>query len=86
MTDIGQNEIENYLKYCKSFSIFSLHFQQIHKIKWYPLSSLGCFYCSTKHHDQKASWGGKGVFRLEFHSPVGRQVRTQAGEDPGRRS
>jgi hypothetical protein len=24
------------------------------------------FYSCTKHHDQEASWGGKGLFSLHF--------------------
>lgn len=37
-----------------------------------------------KHHDQKASWGGKDLFGLHFHSTEVR-IGTQTGEDPGGR-
>ena len=39
-----------------------------------------------KHHDQKASWGGKGLFIwLTLHSPSLEEVRTgtQTGQEPG---
>jgi hypothetical protein len=28
------------------------------------------FYSWTKHHDQEASWGGKGLFSLNLHTAV----------------
>jgi hypothetical protein len=31
------------------------------------------FYSCTKHHDQEASWGGKGLFSLHFHIAVHHQ-------------
>jgi hypothetical protein len=31
------------------------------------------FYSWTKHHDQEASWGGKGLFSLYFHIAVDHQ-------------
>jgi hypothetical protein len=31
------------------------------------------FYSWTKHHDQKASWGGKGLFGLHFHTAIHHQ-------------
>ena len=36
------------------------------------------FYSCTKHHDQEASWGGKGLFSLHFHIVLtkGSQDRT----------
>jgi hypothetical protein len=34
-----------------------------------PCLSQG-FYSWTKHHDQEASWGGKGLFSLHFHIVV----------------
>ena len=43
------------------------------------LSILDClsqgFYSWTKHHDQEASWGGKGLFSLHFHIAVHYQRR-----------
>jgi hypothetical protein len=43
------------------------------------------FYSWTNHHDQEASWGGKGLFSLYFHTAVyhqGNQDSTQkAGAD-----
>ena len=35
------------------------------------------FYSCTKHHDQEASWGGKGLFSLHF------RTGTQAGQEAG---
>jgi hypothetical protein len=29
------------------------------------------FIASTKHHEQKTSWRGKGLFGLYFHTTVG---------------
>jgi hypothetical protein len=34
------------------------------------------FYSWTKHHDQEASWGGKGLFGLHFHTAVHHQRKT----------
>ena len=34
------------------------------------------FYSYTKHHDQKASWRGKGLFSLHFHISVYHQRRS----------
>jgi hypothetical protein len=45
------------------------------------------FYSCTKHHDQEASWGGKGLFSLHFHIAIHQQkeIRTgiQAGQEAG---
>jgi hypothetical protein len=34
------------------------------------------FYSCTKHHDQGASWGGKGLFGLHFHAAVYHQRKS----------
>jgi hypothetical protein len=34
------------------------------------------FYSCTKHHDQEASWGGKGLFSLHFHIAVHHQRKS----------
>jgi hypothetical protein len=34
------------------------------------------FYSCTKHHDQEASWGGKGLFSLHFHTAVHHQRKS----------
>jgi hypothetical protein len=34
------------------------------------------FYSYTKHFDQAASWGGKGLFSLHFHIAVHHQRRS----------
>jgi hypothetical protein len=34
------------------------------------------FYSCTKHHDQEASWGGKGLFSLHFHIAVHHQTKS----------
>jgi hypothetical protein len=34
------------------------------------------FYSCTKHCDQEASWGGKGLFSLHFHSAVHHQRKS----------
>jgi hypothetical protein len=34
------------------------------------------FYSCTKHHDQEASWGGKGLFSLHFHVAVHHQRKS----------
>jgi hypothetical protein len=34
------------------------------------------FYSYTKHHDQEASWGGKGLFRLYLHITVHHQRKS----------
>ena len=47
------------------------------------------FLFLDKHHDQEASWGGKGLFGLHFyHCSSQKEVRTgtQAGQEPGGRS
>jgi hypothetical protein len=49
------------------------------------LSKSG-FLFLHKHHDQEASWGGKGLFGLHFHTAViTKDVRTgtQAGQEAG---
>jgi hypothetical protein len=33
-------------------------------------------YSCTKHHDQEASWGGKGLFSLHFHIAVHHQRKS----------
>jgi hypothetical protein len=38
------------------------------KIKWLPCCLIQCFYSWRKHHGQEASWGGKGLFNLHFHT------------------
>jgi hypothetical protein len=35
-----------------------------------PICLSQGFYSWTKHHDQEASWGGKGLFGLHFHIAV----------------
>jgi len=44
----------------------------------------------TKNHDQKASWGGKDLFVLGFHTPCSSSMEvrtgTQAGKKPGGRN
>jgi hypothetical protein len=37
---------------------------------------VGGFYSCTKHHDQEASWGGKGLFSLHFHIAVHHQRKS----------
>jgi hypothetical protein len=48
--------------------------------------SQGFYFC-TKHHDQEASWGGKGLFSLRFphccSSPKEVRTGTQAGQKAG---
>jgi hypothetical protein len=48
------------------------------------------FIAVMKHHDWKASWGGKGLLGLSFqiYTPSLEEVwtRTQAGLEPGVRS
>jgi hypothetical protein len=34
------------------------------------------FYSCTKHHDQEASWGGKSLFSLHFHTAVHHQRKS----------
>ena len=45
------------------------------------------FYSWTKHHDQEASWEGKGLFSLHFphcwSSPKEVRTGTQAGQEAG---
>jgi len=58
----------------------------------YPTSgtnflSQGLYSC-TKHHDQEASWGGKGLFSLHFYIAVHHQRKSglklnQAGQEAG---
>ena len=43
-----------------------------------PRLSQGLYSC-TKHHDQEASWGEKGLFSLHFHTAVHHQ-RTSGQE------
>jgi hypothetical protein len=45
------------------------------------LSQTSCAYVSVflflhKHHDQEASWGGKGLFSLHFHITVHHQRKS----------
>jgi hypothetical protein len=37
--------------------------------------SQGLYSC-TKHHDQEASWGGKGLFSLHFHIAIHHQRKS----------
>ena len=37
--------------------------------------SQGLYSC-TKHHDQEASWGGKGLFSFHFHTAVHHQRKS----------
>jgi hypothetical protein len=52
-----------------------------------PICLSQGFYSCTKHHDQEASWGGKGLFNLHFHIAVDHQRKsglgTQAGQEAG---
>ena len=61
-----------------------------HQARWWEGSCLRISIAVTKHHDQKASWGGKGLFVLLFHSHSSslKEVRTatQTGQEPGGRS
>jgi hypothetical protein len=41
-----------------------------------PCLSQG-FYSCTKHHDQVANWGGKGLFSLHFHMAVHHQRKSR---------
>ena len=34
------------------------------------------FYSCTKHHDQEANWGGKGLFSLHFQTAVHHQRKS----------
>ena len=34
------------------------------------------FLCLHQHHDREASWGGKGLFRLHFHTAVHHQRKS----------
>jgi hypothetical protein len=34
---------------------------------------LSGFYSWTKHHDQEANWGGKGLFSIHFYTAVHHQ-------------
>jgi hypothetical protein len=34
------------------------------------------FYSCTKHYNQEASWGGKGLFSLHFHIAVHHQRKS----------
>jgi hypothetical protein len=34
------------------------------------------FYSFTKHHDQEAIWGAKGLFGLHFHTAVHHQRKS----------
>jgi len=44
----------------------------------------------TKHHDKKASWGGKGLFDLHFHSVIHHRRKSgpelKTGQEPGGKS
>jgi hypothetical protein len=54
-----------------------------------PLPSLLSFIVTTKQHDQRASWGGKGLFGLRFYIVHHQRKLTtgiQAGQEPGGRS
>jgi hypothetical protein len=42
----------------------------------YTLLSQSGFLFLHKHHDQEASWGGKGLFRLHFHTAVHHQRKS----------
>ena len=45
--------------------------------------SQGLYTC-TKHHDQEASWGGKGLFSLHFHIAVHHQRKSGLDLTQGR--
>jgi hypothetical protein len=58
----------------------AIHFQE--KKKYFSV----VFLFLHKHHDQEASWGGKGLFSLHFHITVHQQevrIGTQAGQKAG---
>ena len=52
-----------------------------------PICLSQGFYSWTTHHDQEASWGGKGLFSLHFphccSSPKEVRTGTQAGQEAG---
>jgi hypothetical protein len=50
---------------CKEYDILRQIWINGVKEMWYGCLSQG-FYTCTKHHDQEASWGGKGLFSLHF--------------------
>jgi hypothetical protein len=37
------------------------------------------FYSYTKHYDQEASWGGKGLISLHFHIAI--QTQRKSGQE-----
>jgi hypothetical protein len=46
---------------------------------------VGGFYSCTKHHDQEASWGGKGLFSLHFRIAVDHQRKSGLELKQGRK-
>jgi hypothetical protein len=79
---IGGFGLSIYPPLCVSISIQSVSIIYLFII--YHLSTLShlsmClsqgFYSWTKHHDQEASWGGKGLFGLHFHIAVHHQRKS----------
>ena len=53
------------INFISSFLYCLIFFFTIHTL--YPLS-YSWFLFLHKHHDQEASWGGKGLFGLHFHT------------------
>jgi hypothetical protein len=47
---------------------------------WRRYKMMDClsqgFYSWTKHHNQEANWGGKGLFSLYFHTAVHHQGKS----------
>ena len=56
---------------------------------WYQFVLVRVSIAAKKHHNQKESWGGKGLFGLYFNIAVITEefrTGTQTGQDPGGRS
>jgi hypothetical protein len=57
--------------------------------RWISISVSFFFIAVMKHHDQKASWGGKGLFGLHFYIIVhhrrksGQELKQVRNLEPG---
>jgi len=54
-------------------------------ITWLRTALVRVSTAATKHHDQKASWGGKGLFGLHFHITVHHQRKSGQELKQGRK-
>ena len=53
---------------------------------WYQFVLVRVTIVMMKHHEQRANWGGNGLFSLHFHCSSSKEVRTGTQIEPEGRS